>query len=384
MSDQDWQSALRRSLDPATAPTEWADESTVALPQLTGFGRDAEPPAAGQPAPPPPAGGRDAAQPPEPVRRGGTATDLSEDGGIDVADIVRHADVHGDPAVRRAGLALRAAVGRRATRDVGEVAVLAEHANRAITTGRRITVAGVRGGAGKTTVAALLATTLAGLRRDPVLAVDADADAGSLPLRLGPMGVGVRTAGDGGIAQASVFDQVARYLDRTVTGVWLWRRALSGSLARQDEARAALLMRDRVRFLNRYFAIVVADLGAGMHGAVNWTMLADSHTVVLTGTATVDGVLGAEAALRRLGDDHGPGLLGRSLLVLSRPVPGPLGVDLPRAVTRLERFGAPVVLLPYDRHLALGGAIDPRRIGAATRAASLRIAATVMDRAVLA
>jgi hypothetical protein len=49
----------------------------------------------------------------------------------------------------------------------------------------------------------------------------------------------------------------------------------------------------------------------------------------------------------------------------------------------LERYGVPVLVLPNDRHLALGAAIDPRRIGAATRTAGLRIAAAAMDRAVL-
>ena len=377
MSNQDWQAALRRSLDPAQTPADWTEESTVTLPQLTGFG--AGPAVAGPPVSAPPA----PAPAPEPALRGGTATDAPGGGSaVDVSDIARHADVHGDPVVRRIGLALRAAVGSRASHDVEEIARLAEHANQPITTGRRITVAGVRGGAGKTTVNALLTTALAGLRRDPVLAVDADADAGSLPLRLGPPGVGVRTSADGGISQVSAFDQVARYLDRTVTGVWLWRRAVSTSLARQDEAHAALLLRDRIRFLSRYFAIIVTDLGAGLHGAVNWTTVADSHAVVLTGTASVDGVLGAEAALQRLADEPGGGLLARAVLVLSVPSPGPLGVDLRKAVARLERFGTPVLLLPYDRHLALGAAINPRRIGTATRTASLRIAAAAMDRAV--
>ncbi|OJF09463.1 nucleotide-binding protein [Couchioplanes caeruleus] len=374
MSDQDWQAVLRRSLDPAMAPSDRIDEPTVTLPQLSELDTaPTAPPRAPGPAPQP-----------APARHGGTATDLPAEGGIDPARIARHAGLHGDSPARRAGLAVRTAVGRRATSEVGELAELAEHANRAITTGRRITVAGVRGGAGKTTVSALLTTTLAGLRRDPVLAVDADPDAGSLPLRLGPIGAGVRTAADGGIAQVSAFDQVARYLDRTITGVWLWRRALSSSLARQDESHAALLLRDRVRFLNRYFAVAVADLGAGMHSATNRTLLADSHAVVLAGTATLDGVLGADAALRRLGEEHGAELLGRSLLVLSTPVEGPLGVDVDAAVAGLARFGTPVLRLPFDRHLALGAAIDPRRIGADTRTAALRIAAAVMDRAVLA
>jgi MinD-like ATPase involved in chromosome partitioning or flagellar assembly len=359
MTDDNWQAQLLRSMDPPMAPT---DRTDPAAPSTA--------PAVVPAGDPPPV--------PRPVFFGGTATDAVEG----VETLVRHAGVHGDPLTHRWGRALRTMLGREATREIEELATLAERGNRAITTGRRITVAGVRGGAGKSTVSALVTTTLAGLRRDPVLAVDADADAGSLPLRLGPLGVGVRTAADGGIAQASAFDKVARYLDRTVTGVWLWRRALSAALARQDEEHAALLLRDRARFLSRYFAVAVADLGTGMHGAANRALIADSHAVVLTGAATLDGVLGANAALRRLSQDHGPALLGRTVLVLTTTVPGPLGVDLRRATDGLRNYGVPVLELPYDRHLALGAAIDQQRIGARTRTAALRIAAETMDLAV--
>ena len=349
MTDENWQAELIRTL----APSDSARRPATVV---------EEPP---EPAPEPP------------VFHGGTATDAVQ--GTEV--LARHADVHGDPPARRCLRALRTILGREATREVEELAALAERAGQPITTGRRITVAGVRGGAGKSTVSALLTTTLAGLRRDHVLAVDADADAGSLPLRLGPLGDGVTGAGD--LAPASAFQRVARYLDRTAGGVWLWRRALSAALARQDEAQAALLLRDRVRFLGRHFAVTVADLGAGLHGAANRALIADSHAVLLTGTATLDGVLGVDAALRRLGQDHGFATLTRAVLVLATTVPGPLGVDLRRAADGLRSFGVPVLILPFDRHLALGAAIDQSRLGAGTRAAALRVAAATMDRATL-
>lgn len=359
MTDENWQAQLLRSMDPAMTPTDRTDSPA-------GPGLAAAVPAA------------DHVPAPQPVFHAGTAIDTGEQ----TATLQRNAGVHGDPLVRRWIRTLRIALGRRATHEVEELASLAERANRPITTGRRITVAGVRGGSGKSTVSALLTTTLAGVRRDPVLAVDADPDAGSLPLRLGKLGVGVRTAADNGIAQVSAFDQVARHLARTITGVWLWRWALSAALGRQDEAHAALLLRDRVRFLGRYFAVTVADLGAGMHGAANRALITDSHAVVLTGAATLDGVLGADAALRRLGEDFGTALLGRTVLVLTTTVPGPLGVDLRQATDRLRGYGAAVVELPYDRHLALGAAIDQRRIGTGTRTAALRVAAETMDRAI--
>ncbi|WP_158079342.1 AAA family ATPase [Actinomadura sp. CNU-125] len=90
--------------------------------------------------------------------------------------------VHGDPLPRRLA---RGAV--RPLRAADDVRALAEHGRwlaRPVTTGRRIAVTGIRGGSGKSTVAALVATVLARHRRDRVLALDADPQFGSLPLRL--------------------------------------------------------------------------------------------------------------------------------------------------------------------------------------------------------
>ena len=57
-------------------------------------------------------------------------------------------------------------------------------------------------------------------------------------------------------------------------------------------------------------------------------------------------------------------------------------MDPRRAADRLGTYGVPVLALPYDRHLALGAAIDQQRIGAGTRTAVLRVAAETMDQAV--
>ncbi len=352
MTDDNWQARLLRAMDPKPAEEKALPvESPDPQPQAAEIPEEHHP---------------------------GTATTLDER----TAPLARHGTIHGDPLIRRCADKLRTIIGHDATRELEELATLAEHGNRAITTGRRIVVCSARGGAGKSTAAALLTTALAGLRRDPVLAVDADPDAGSLPLRLGPLGSGVRTAADGGIEHPSAFDQIARYLDRTATGVWQWPRALSAALGRQDEARAALLLRDRIRFLSRYFAVTVTDLGAGLHGPANRMLLADAHAVLVAGTTSLDGVLGAEAALRRLGELHGPGLLQRTVLVLTSPARQP-GVDVGRAAETLGGYGAHVLTLPYDRHLALGAAVDQRRIAARTRTTALRIAAGTMDRAVL-
>ena len=57
-----------------------------------------------------------------------------------------------------------------------------------VTTGRVVAVTCIRGGAGKSTVSALLGRTLNHYRHDPVLHVEADAALGTLPV---PPGRGV-------------------------------------------------------------------------------------------------------------------------------------------------------------------------------------------------
>lgn len=331
------------------------------------------------PSPVPTAGAPDPAA--APPAAGPPNTGASPAGTVYVA---RHVQLHGDPAWRRARDAARAVLGQHSSREVAELTAAAQGANRPITTGRRVAVVSVRGGAGKSTVSALLATTLAGLRPDPVLAVDADTEPGSLPLRLGPLGDGVRTSADRGIDQASEFDRVTRGLHRTITRVWLWRQAHAATLHRLGEAAAVDLLRDRQRYLSRFFAVLVTDCGPGLTSPVNRVVIGDAHAIVVAGTATLDGVHGVDTALQRLAADGGPHLLSRCVVTITTTTASPLGVDLDDAVARLQAYGVPVVVFPHDRQLALGGPIDVHRLSSGVRAASVQLASAVMDKAVTA
>jgi MinD-like ATPase involved in chromosome partitioning or flagellar assembly len=386
MIERDWQADLRRTLEPGGAD----DQETPAAqypplpppPAHLWVPAPPLPPATPTgPYPPPVA---PAEQPAEPV---GAASSAPPDAAAPVAGtayVARHARVHGDPAWRRARDAVRAVVGRQTSREIAERTAAAQAASRPITTGRRVAVVSVRGGAGRSTVSALLTTTLAGLRPDPVLAVDADPEPGSLPLRLGPLSDGGRTGTDGGIDRAGEFGQVTKGLHRTVSGVWLWRQAHAATLHRLGEPAAVGLLCDRQRYLSRFFAVLVTDCGPGLGGAANGVVLGDAHAIVVTGTATLDGVQGVDTALQRLTARGGHQLLGRCVVAIATATPGPLGVDLDDAVGRLRGYGVPVVVFPHDRQLALGGPIDVHRLGAGVRTASVRLAAAVMDRAVTA
>jgi hypothetical protein len=55
------------------------------------------------------------------------------------------------------------------------------------------------------------------------------------------------------------------------------------------------------------------------------------------------------------------------------------GLDLDKAAQQLEATGASVLTLPYDRHLAAGGAIRTDLLARATRQAVTRLAADVFE-----
>jgi hypothetical protein len=92
-----------------------------------------------------------------------------------------------------------------------------------------------------------------------------------------------------------------------------------------------------------------------------------SHDVdidVMVLSATVDAVL--------LAQDH-----DARLVVLTQPTPHTV-IDLDAASRRLGRHGAPVVAVPFDPHLAVGGPIDWQRLAPPTRDAIRRFAATLI------
>ena len=92
---------------------------------------------------------------------------------------------HREPAGRKVVHRVRELLGVDATKELREATARAERLRQPVTTLRRLAVLSSRGGAGKTAVATLLATTLAASRHDRVVAVDAAPDLGSLALRAG-------------------------------------------------------------------------------------------------------------------------------------------------------------------------------------------------------
>ncbi|WP_426569518.1 MinD/ParA family ATP-binding protein [Streptomyces canus] len=279
----------------------------------------------------------------------------------------------GEPFAARALRAVRRTVSSSAAREVAETTATAEVLQRPVTTGRQIAVTSIRGGSGKTTVAALLGTAYAHYRQDPVLIVEADPALGSLPLRLGAESLRWTT---GDLAtfvepQMSLLD-VTGYLVQLPENAWL----LPGS---QGQVGAMLDTKGYERVmvsLRRYFGVTVVDCET-LPAEVARTALSAAQARVLTVNATLEGIASTRSVLewmRGLPRD----ITTSTVVALTETAPHP-GLDLDKAAEQLRSTGASVRVLPYDRHLAAGGAIRTDLLARATRQAVTRLAAEVFE-----
>ncbi|MFD3327040.1 MinD/ParA family protein [Streptomyces sp. NPDC058701] len=276
---------------------------------------------------------------------------------------------HGEPFAARAARAVRRIVSSSVAHEVAEATRTAELLQQPVTTGRQIAVTSIRGGAGKSTVAALLGTTYAHYRQDPVLFVEADPALGSLPVRLGAETLRWTTGDVADIVepQMSLLD-VTGYLVQLRDNAWL----LPGS---QGQIGAMLDTRSYERAmvaLRRYFGVTVVDCET-LPAEVARVALSAAQARVLTTPATLDGVASTYAVLQWM-RGLPPHMIAGTVVVLTEQTPHS-GIDLAEAARTLKAAGTTVHVLPYDRHLAAGGPISPELLARSTRQTATRIAA---------
>ncbi len=364
----DWRTQILGELEPSTpaasapdapppdatgplAPGRWTPELPTPLP--------AQPPRVDVPGPTPPGAAppEERAEGPEPRTRG-----VAVDG-------VRYRPRHGERAWRRWGRGLRRLVG--STGDVRVRLEAIEGAQRPITTGRRIAVVSVRGGAGRSTVAALVAEALAGARADPVLALAVDGAHGSVAFRLGvledpaaaALSERIRAGRNGGPAE-TVADLI-----RTPSGL----RVLSPGPGPTDPARTTEL----VRALSRVIGVTVIDCPVGLADSRVQAVVADAHAVIMVAPNTVDGVRSTRDLLAEVSGAAGR----RIVLVVTELTADASRIHTSRAFTDAVDDGVVVVRLPFDRHLIDGGVIDRRKVGEPVRDTATRIASLALARA---
>ncbi|MFT2017277.1 type VII secretion protein [Streptomyces sp. 796.1] len=284
----------------------------------------------------------------------------------------------GESVPRRSLRALRGAFGSSAARAVAVETRLAQELQQPVTTGRQIVVTSIRGGAGKTTVAALLSRVYNHYRHDPVLTLEADAALGTLPARLGAPSVRWSCADLAQLVVPSMqLTDVTGYLVPLTDGGWL----LPAGQGRVGSRVDIPTYRTVTVALRRYFGITVIDCET-LPGEVARTAVDTAHAHVLVAPATVEGVAGTRAVVEWLATLPRPAT-ARTVVALTTSTPH-ASLDLKAASAHLREAGPAVFTLPYDRHLAAGGPVQTRLLASATRQAAIRLAAEVLGRAVTA
>jgi MinD-like ATPase involved in chromosome partitioning or flagellar assembly len=244
--------------------------------------------------------------------------------------------------------------------------------------GRRVMVASIKGGVGKTTTVAVVGSLLAGLRRDRVVALDASSDWGTLAARLSV------------VPRQSVRDLAAR-----------GRHAVSeqGMLAQLVSSPSGLLVvgsdpqsvvsralteeeyRHAMHLLGYVASVVLVDVGAGLQQPFLAAALSDCDQLVVATAATWDATQSAAAALDWLAARGRSDLVRRSIVVMTN-------LHQPRRRRRgfvdelrsdLHRRSRAVRDVPFDPALQPGGRILLRKLASPTRQAYLQVAADIMS-----
>lgn len=232
-----------------------------------------------------------------------------------------------------------------------------------ITTGRRIIVLGTAGGAGATTVTGVLAKLLGSIRQEAVMAVDATDQSGVLLHRLG-----TATAAPLSVLIRQFRAQPVRTLpDATAhaaaCGNQVFAAARTDVRALADSPIALAEWTDVSSTLSRFMAVTVVDAGAAPLSRHAGALLETAHAVVLVSPPGEDGSLRLESV--------------RNALASAFPNVQQLGVTVHSRMQAHKRpqAGNPGEnLLPFDRHLAGGGALHLSRLGSRTRIAATEVA----------
>jgi MinD-like ATPase involved in chromosome partitioning or flagellar assembly len=241
----------------------------------------------------------------------------------------------------------------------------------------RVAVMSLKGGVGKTTTAVGLGATLASLRGDRVIAMDANPDRGTLSDK-----VRLETS-------ATVRDllneraEVTRYADvRAYTSQASSRLEILAS-DRDPGVTVAFSADDYravARVLEHYYSICITDCGTGLlHSAMSGILELADH-IVLVSSPSVDGARSASATLDWLEAHDYADLVRNGVVVLSTIRPRSRStVDLDRLEQHFAARCRAVVRIPYDAHLEEGAEVELELLSPETAEAYLQLAALVGD-----
>ncbi len=242
---------------------------------------------------------------------------------------------------------------------------------------RRVVVASIKGGVGKTTTVAVVGSLLAGLRRDRVVALDASSDWGTLAARLSVVPrQSVRdlaARGRHAVSEQGVIAQLVSSPSGLLVVGSDPQSVISRALTDEEYGHA-------MHLLGYVSSVVIVDVGAGLQQPFLPTALNGCDQLVVATAATWDATQSAAAALDWLAARGWSSLAQRGIVVMNNlhpPRRRRRGV-LDELRSDLGRRCRAVRDVPFDPALQPGGRILLRKLAGSTRQAYLQVAADIM------
>lgn len=252
---------------------------------------------------------------------------------------------------------------------------LVRRVNKRVRGDYRIAVVSLKGGVGKTTTTVALGATLASVRGDRVIAVDANPDFGTLAQR-GPDTT--RATVRNLLADTDIrrYSDVRAYTSQGESRLEIMASerdpAVSEAFSEQD-------YRQVISLLQRFYNIILTDCGTGlMHSAMRG-VLEEANAVILVTSPAMDGARSASATLDWLshqGYDH---LAANAIVVVSSARPGATSMDIGALMQYFQHRSRAVHFIPFDDHLAEGAEVLLTLMNRDTQDAFIELAATVAD-----
>lgn len=227
-----------------------------------------------------------------------------------------------------------------------------------------IAVLGGKGGAGKTTITAAIGSVFAALRRDMVVAIDADpAQAANLAARIDP-------SASSSFREILADEQLLRYADVRShvgqNGIGLDVLASNLQMSGRDAVDAGAYAATHER-LERFYSLLIADCGVDLCHPIMAGVLGRANVVAMVASAVPDGAEGAAKLIDWLGDRGYHPLVSRLVLVIDHIRGHTSRKDKKQSdqlvAMLVERFSRwvpreRIFVVPFDPHIAAAGVVD--------------------------
>jgi putative peptide zinc metalloprotease protein len=242
-----------------------------------------------------------------------------------------------------------------------------------ISTCRKVAIVSRKGGIGKTTTTLMLGHTFATHRRDKVVALDANPDAGSLAYR-------VRRETDATVTQLlRASERIRRYSDmRSFTSQSPTRLEV---LASDDDPTISVALgepeyRQVLDVLEHHYNLILMDTGTGILDSATQGVLRMTDQIVVCAAPGIDASRASSLTLDWL-DEHGYHDMVADAVVVINQVRSTGGRELRQVADHFARRCRAVVNVPWDPHLAEGLEVDVENLRRDTRLAYLTAVAAV-------